>query len=79
MKLTAATRNRLPSGSFALPGRRYPIEDATHARNALTRVSQYGSPNEKARVRAAVHRRYPGLPAGKAGIGKHSIPGRRKP
>ena len=58
-KLTAAARRRLPKSSFALPGGRYPIEDASHARNALSRVSQHGTPDEKARVRAAVHRRFP--------------------
>jgi len=60
-KLTAKTRNAIPSGSFALPGRRYPIEDASHARNALARVSQHGSEAEKAKVRGAVHRRYPSI------------------
>jgi hypothetical protein len=60
-KLTSATRNRLSGSSFALPGRRYPIEDASHARNALARVSQHGSSAEKAKVRAAVHRKYPGI------------------
>lgn len=60
-KLTAAARKHLSSGSFALPGRRYPIEDKSHARNALARVSQHGTPAEKAKVRAAVHRKYPGI------------------
>jgi hypothetical protein len=59
--LTTAARKALPATSFALPDRRYPIEDASHARNALARVSQHGTPEEKARVRAAVHRRYPGI------------------
>lgn len=58
-KLTAAARRRLPKSSFALSGGRYPIEDASHARNALSRVSQHGTPDEKARVRAAVRRRFP--------------------
>lgn len=60
-KLTAAARKKIPSGSFALPGRRYPIEDRSHARNALARVSQHGTSAEKARVRAKVHRKYPGM------------------
>jgi hypothetical protein len=60
-KLTAAERHALPSKDFALPGERYPIEDANHARNALARVSQHGSSEEKAKVRAAVHRKYPGI------------------
>jgi hypothetical protein len=60
-KLTAAKRNALATKSFALPGRRYPIEDANHARNALSRVSQNGSSLEKELVRRAVHRKYPGI------------------
>ena len=58
-KLTAADRHALPSKDFALPGERYPIEDISHGRNALARVSQHGSPEEKAKVRAAVHRKFP--------------------
>jgi len=61
-KLTAKKRNALSRGSFAIPeDRAYPIEDESHARNALARVSQFGSPEEKKRVRAAVARRYPGI------------------
>ncbi len=72
--LRAKTRNALPESDFALPGRRYPIHDASHAQNALARVSQHGSPEEKKKVRAAVHRRYPDMgagskPKGKAGSG----------
>ena len=59
--LTARSRKGLSSSSFALPGRRYPIHDKAHARNALARVAQHGSPEEKKRVRAAVKRRYPGM------------------
>jgi len=58
-KLKAKTRNALPDSAFALPGRRYPIHDISHARNALSRVAQNGTPEEKAKVRAAVHRKYP--------------------
>lgn len=60
-RLTAAERHALPEKDFALSGERYPIEDANHARNALARVEQYGTPAEKAEVRAAVHRKYPGI------------------
>ena len=60
-KLTAATRKKIPTGEFALPGRRYPIEDEAHARNALARVSQDGTPAEKATVRNKVHRLFPNL------------------
>ncbi len=60
-KLKAATRRALPSKDFALPGRRYPIEDPSHARNALSRVSQHGTAEEKSEVRAKVHRKYPSI------------------
>ncbi len=61
-KLTYAQRKKLPRSAFVFPGRRaYPIHDRAHARNALARVSQFGTPAEKAKVRAAVHRRFPGI------------------
>lgn len=59
--LTTAQRKKIPTQDFALPGGRYPIEDPNHARNALARVSQFGTDDEKARVRAAVHKKYPGM------------------
>ena len=59
--LTEKAREKLPAKDFALPGGRYPIHDENHARNALARVSQYGTPAEKAKVRAAVHRKYPNI------------------
>ena len=59
--LNASARAALPTGDFALQGRRYPIHDAAHARNALARVSQHGTPSEKATVRRAVAERYPGI------------------
>jgi hypothetical protein len=58
-KLTTAARKRIPTGEFALAGRRYPIEDRAHARNALARVSQHGTSAEKATVRRKVHAKYP--------------------
>ena len=67
-KLTTKARNKIASKNFALPGRRYPIEDKSHARNALARVSQHGSPSEKATVRAKVHNKYPNI--GKSGASK---------
>jgi hypothetical protein len=60
-KLTAKGRKQISSKNFALPGRKYPIEDASHARNALSRVSQFGTPSQKATVRAKVKRKYPGI------------------
>jgi len=60
-KLTAAKRKKLPKADFALSGGRYPIEDKAHARNALARISQYGTPAEKKIVRAKVHKKYPSI------------------
>ena len=63
-KLKASRRNALPKSSFAIPGKRaYPIHDRAHAANALARVSQHGTPSQKARVRAKVCARYPSLPS----------------
>lgn len=40
-KLTSAQRNALPSSDFAIPSeRKYPIEDASHRRNAKARASE---------------------------------------
>ncbi len=77
-KLTYAQRKRMPKSSFAIPsaikqGPRggkstrgaYPVENAAHARNALARVSRFGTPAEKAVVRAKVHKKYPGIGKGK--------------
>jgi len=57
-KLTAKARKEIPASEFAGPDRSYPIEDKSHARNALARAS--GKPVE-ARIRAAVHRKYPDI------------------
>ena len=60
-KLTTKGRKAIATKNFAGPNRSYPIEDKAHARNALSRVSQFGSPKEKAEVRAKVHSKYPGI------------------
>lgn len=64
--LDAAARNALPDSDFAIvttvngkKQRAYPIHDIAHARDALARVAANGTPAEKAKVRAAVMRRYP--------------------
>lgn len=61
-ELTAEKRKKLSKGDFAIPGEeKYPIHDEAHARNALARVSQHGTPEEKKKVRAAVKRKHPGV------------------
>ena len=59
-KLTAKTRNAIPTKSFAGPDRSFPIPDRSHAANAKARVANK-SPALKARVDAAVSRKYPGM------------------
>jgi hypothetical protein len=75
---SAKTRQNLPKSDFALPGNgegkkgagagSYPIPDPSHARNALSRVSQHGSPAEKSTVRSKVRRKFPNI--GQGGISK---------
>lgn len=57
-RLTTAARNALPASDFAGPNRSYPIENPSHARNALSRVSQFGSPALKSKVASKVHRKF---------------------
>ena len=69
-KLTARQRRNMPRSQFAIPSKApgsgsYPINDRSHARNALARVAQHGTPAQKARVRATVRRRYPGIKQGR--------------
>ena len=69
--LSAKDRQDMPKSDFALPGKgegpkgagagSYPINNASHARNALARVSQFGSSSEKTAVRAKVHEKYPSI------------------
>jgi hypothetical protein len=63
-RLDTKERKALPSKDFAGPGRSYPINDPNHARNALSRVSQNGSPEVKAEVRSKVHAKYPNIGSG---------------
>jgi hypothetical protein len=39
-KLTTKGRKALPAKDFALPGKRYPVEDKVHAANAKARATQ---------------------------------------
>ena len=65
-KLTAAQRKKIPSKDFAIPSKApgsgsYPVENESHARNALARSS--GKAVE-AKVRAKVHAKYPNMGKG---------------
>lgn len=61
-KLTARGRKHIKSKNFGLPKqKKYPIHDKAHARNALARVEQHGTPKEKAEVRRRVCAKYPNI------------------
>lgn len=60
-ELTEAGREQVAEKNFALPGDRYPVHDIAHAKNALARVSQHGTPEERKIVREKVYARYPSL------------------
>lgn len=60
-RLSTRGRKRIKASNFALPGRRYPIHDRSHARNALARVAQHGTAAQKRTVRRAVRRKYPSI------------------
>lgn len=61
-KLTSKVRDSLPDDDFVFPKeRKYPIHDKSHARNALARVSQHGTPSEKSRVKSRVRTKFPSI------------------
>jgi hypothetical protein len=61
-KLKAEKRNKLPKSEFGMPGeRKYPMNDASHAKNAKARASQMEkkgklSPASKAKIDAKADR-----------------------
>lgn len=59
-KLTTRVRNALSPGSFAGPARSFPIENPSHARNALAQVAKK-PPALQAKVKSAVKRKFPGI------------------
>jgi hypothetical protein len=59
-KLTPRGRKRMKAKQFALPGKRFPIPDASHARNALARAAVL-PPAERQKVRRKVKARFPSI------------------
>ena len=68
VRLSYEEREKLPDRDFAVINprarnerqrRKYPIEDETHARNALSRVSRFGSAYERHMVCRKVRKRFP--------------------
>ena len=70
-RLSYQQRKRMPKSEFALPAEKgegnyagkgaYPIPDKAHARNALARVAQHGTPAEQKTVRRKVHEKFPSI------------------
>src|SRR6266581_6180503 len=74
-KLTSEQRRHLPSSDFVFPERRaYPIDTPGRARNALARVSTFGTGSEKAEVCSAVASRYPRIHARSCPMHGSSMP-----
>lgn len=75
-ELTAKGRKKIKDANFVYPPTKvnpegkYPIHDRAHAANALARVAQFGTPAEKAKVKAAVCRKYPDMPICQKAKGK---------
>lgn len=72
-RLTAKTRSKIPTGKFALPGRRFPINDKTHARVAksyASRMVKKGqlSGGQKATIDAKANRMLGKRRGGKMGL-----------
>lgn len=63
-KLSSKARKALPNSAFAGPGRSYPINDPSHARNALSRVAGNAGPALQSKIKAKVASRYPGIAVG---------------
>lgn len=60
-KLTARTRNAIPTSKFAGPDRSYPVNDRAHAANAKARATQQVekgnlSPSTAAKIKAKANR-----------------------
>lgn len=73
-QLTSKARSKLPSSSFALPGKgegpkgkgsgSYPIDTKARARNALARGAQHASSSELATIKRKVAAKYPSIKVG---------------
>lgn len=63
-KLTAEQRKKLPNSAFAGPDRSYPVNDPSHARNALARAAQNAGPALQSKIKAKVKSRFPGIAVG---------------
>lgn len=78
-RLTYKQRKKMPKTAFAVPSKvvkgpkggkktagAFPIPDIAHGRNALARVSAFGTEAEKATVKAKVAAKFPTIGKAKA-------------
>jgi hypothetical protein len=56
---TKGGRAKMANSNFALPDKKYRIDDAAHARSALSRVAANGTPAQKVHVQRAVKAKFP--------------------
>ena len=73
-KLTTEERKEIPKKDFAVKGGKYPIEDKSHARNALARSSGKAVHEE---VEEKVKRKFPSIKVDSGGY-VHKTAGRGK-
>lgn len=59
-RLNAQRRKALPASDFAGPARSFPVDTPGRARAALGRATQF-HPELKAKIRAKVARKFPGI------------------
>lgn len=60
--LSSTQRKRLSSSTFIFPKeRKYPIPDESHGRDAIARAAQNLGPSGVAKVKAAVHKKFPNI------------------
>jgi hypothetical protein len=60
--ITAAKRHSLPKSDFADPSHEaYPVDTPGRARSALSRGAHFAPPGLMAKIRAKVHRKFPGI------------------
>jgi hypothetical protein len=65
MAISAAKRKSLPSSKFGLPQqKKYPVDTAKRARNALSRAAQNATPAQQAQIKRKVKAKYPGIKVG---------------
>jgi hypothetical protein len=77
--LTTKKRKSLSSKSFVFPkSRKFPIEDKAHARDALSRAAHKGG-SVQAKVKAAVHKKYPGIGKKSSAAAKSKAAPKRRP